>query len=792
MSCSRPPQHEYDFLWKAYLRGELENTLQLAAAQATRYENRDPVWHWRFRLLQAETLIALGRPGEAEKLLGEAPIAGEGLDQVEARRLIDLASVPFRAKQAPELAARAKALVRDRELEIRIHLLLGVIAQRAQKLDVADSEYHAGLDAAVRYGRKEWEASALSSLCYLRKAQLRHEESVAFGERAVATAEAAGALRTAAQAGNNVGSAYSYLGDFPAAFRHFHKAIERLRAMKATNSVMIGLGELGLAYDRSGESAQAIKPYLEAYNLAVQLKSPRDATRHAENLSLVYIKLKQWDEADKWNRLVLASGPAPDDIPYLTRNRARIAFGRGDDASAVAGAREMLAAKDAPPHIYWEAWAILGRVDARAKRFAQANANLERGLAVLEATRADLAKAQNRVTLVSRLIAFYRDYVDVAVAQKDDLLALRVIEASRARVLAERLGRDYRTERTIDPVALRGFSRTSNAWLLSFWMGPNQSFAWLIGPGGVRRFDLPPSAEIDTMAIAHREVVEHSITDPLQEPATRALWDKALAPIAAAIPKGSRVIVIPDGPLHRVNLETVVSPAPTPHYWIEDVELAVAPSISIAMSKTGPAAAGGSLLAIGAPEYSGTGFQPLPGAAAEIESLRKRFSNAVVVAGSQASPAAYRAAGPEKFSTIHFAAHAVADEEKPLESSVVLSRQGDSSFKLLAREVIDIPLHANLVTLSACKSAGARAYAGEGLMGFAWAFLHAGAKAVVAGLWPVSDDSSGPLMEKFYEGVAAGRGTSCALREAKLEMLRGRFSKAFYWGAFQTYLAGSM
>ena len=77
-------------------------------------------------------------------------------------------------------------------------------------------------------------------------------------------------------------------------------------------------------------------------------------------------------------------------------------------------------------------------------------------------------------------------------------------------------------------------------------------------------------------------------------------------------------------------------------------------------------------------------------------------------------------------------------------------------------------------------------------MGFAWAFLHAGARAVVAGLWEVSDNSTGPLMAKFYEGVAAGRGTSCSLREAKLALSKEkRFAKAFYWGAFQTYLAGA-
>jgi CHAT domain-containing protein len=159
--------------------------------------------------------------------------------------------------------------------------------------------------------------------------------------------------------------------------------------------------------------------------------------------------------------------------------------------------------------------------------------------------------------------------------------------------------------------------------------------------------------------------------------------------------------------------------------------------------------------------------------------------------GSKATPATYRQAGPDRFAVIHFAAHAEANPERPLESSVVLARQGDG-YRLYAQDVLAAPIHASLVTLSACRSAGAREYRGEGLMGFAWAFLEAGARTVVAGLWDVSDSSSDPLMARFYDGVAAGRDPVSALRQAKLALLQGdaRFRKAFYWGPFQAYVAG--
>jgi CHAT domain-containing protein len=737
-------------------------------------------------------LTAVGRTSEAIALLGDQPLTTAGLEQLEVRRLIDRAFIRrTRTKEANELLSRARASVADPELQIRIHLTQGNVDERIPDLSAADRDYQAALEAAVRAGRKEWQALALNNLCYCRKAQGRYEESVQYGLRALNEAESAGALRTAAFAESNLGSTFAYLGDFPAALSYLRKSNDRFRAMNAKNNLMIGLGELGLAYDRSGDSRNAVQAYQEAYDLALELKSGRDAARHAENMALVHTKLQQWDLAAQWNQRAIDGEPAADDWPYLTRNRAKIELGRGDSAAAARTAAELLAMKDAPSHIRWEAWSLLGEIDTDAKRYAQANLNFARGLALVEATRSDLANAQNRITLLSRLIPFYQSYVDSAAAQNDDTRALRVAESSRARVLAERLGRDFKSQRAVDVATLGSFARASNVWVLSFWVAPKRSFAWLAGPGGVRRFELPPDRELAALVTAHREVIEHSILDPLTEAAPRALWDKVLAPVAAAIPKGSRVIVIPDGPLHRVNLETLPSPAPSPHYWIEDVELAVAPSISIAMSKTTPPVHDRSLLAIGAPDYKGVGYEPLPGAAGEIEQARSRFARASTISGAQATPAAYRSAGPENYSVIHFAAHAEANVERPLESAVVLARAGES-YKLHAKDVIDIPIRAELVTLSACRSAGAQTYAGEGLMGFAWAFLHAGAKAVVAGLWEVSDTSTGPLMAKFYEAVAAGRGASCSLREAKLALSKEkRFSKAFYWGAFQTYLAGA-
>lgn len=100
-----------------------------------------------------------------------------------------------------------------------------------------------------------------------------------------------------------------------------------------------------------------------------------------------------------------------------------------------------------------------------------------------------------------------------------------------------------------------------------------------------------------------------------------------------------------------------------------------------------------------------------------------------------------------------------------------------------------IPLNAKLVTLSACRSAAAKTYSGEGQVGLSWAFLRAGARSVVAGLWDVTDRSTAMIMADFYDQLAHHITPADALRHAKLTLLHGGqpYKKPFYWGPFQLY-----
>jgi CHAT domain-containing protein len=201
------------------------------------------------------------------------------------------------------------------------------------------------------------------------------------------------------------------------------------------------------------------------------------------------------------------------------------------------------------------------------------------------------------------------------------------------------------------------------------------------------------------------------------------------------------------------------------------------------------------LLVIGNPIYSGQQYTPLPNAAAEVADVAAHFpANArTVLTGTNASPDAYIRSDPARFDYIHFVSHATASRLVPLDSAVILSSQGTpDAGKLYARDILSKPLHAELVTVSACQGSGVRAYAGEGLVGLAWAFLRAGSRNVIGALWDVSDASTPELMGHLYDGISAGSPPDVSLRAAKLQMLhsRGVFRKPIYWGAFQLYSSG--
>ena len=241
--------------------------------------------------------------------------------------------------------------------------------------------------------------------------------------------------------------------------------------------------------------------------------------------------------------------------------------------------------------------------------------------------------------------------------------------------------------------------------------------------------------------------------------------------------------------MHGLNFETLLVPDARPHYWLEDVSVTVAPSLGILLTQNQSKTVSRKTLVFGDPLYAGTDYPPLPESGREVSRVSARFPSSTVITQGQAAADEYVKAQPGLFSVIHFSAHVDADPQSPLDSAIILSPSSGetSSSRLYARDVMNTPLSADLVTISGCSSAGAKALSGEGMVGFAWASFKAGARNTVTSLWAVDDRSTADLMDRFYAGVTAGKSYSAALREAKQQMLKSQFKKPYYWAPFQLY-----
>ncbi|MDH4062784.1 MAG: CHAT domain-containing tetratricopeptide repeat protein, partial [Acidobacteriota bacterium] len=587
------------------------------------------------------------------------------------------------------------------------------------------------------------------------------------------------------QALNNAGICYARLGQFERAVVSQQQAVAIHEGGRRQDYAQ-ALGELGSTFLLQDDLARGM-PYLKrALDIARDAELTGDAALWARNLAAASVALGQWDAAARFNEEATRFAPGGARRWFARVTDAQIAAGRGQAEDATRLFREALDAPDQAPAIRWMAYDGLARLAVAAGRPDEAARQYEAALATVEQTRSALLKADYRISFTTRLVFFYRGYVELLMDQGQTARALEVADSSRARVLAERQAVAAPSARARAGV-LQRLARDARATLLFYWLGPERSWVWVVSSTGVRATALPPASEIEPLVASHQSAIQNALADPLAGQAGGRLYDALVRPIADQVPRGANLVIVPDGALHRLNFETLPVPGEPKRYWIEDVTIQIAPSLAM-LQRASSRGREPSLLLVGNPTPRAPEFPALSYAPAEMAGVATHFARESVttIEGERASPAAFREAGPERYSVIHFTSHAVANIENPLDSAVILSGP-DQSFKLYAREVAQMPLSSELVTVSACRSAGERAYAGEGLVGFAWAFLRAGSRRVVAGLWDVDDRSTALLMDEVYARMAAGDAPATALRAAKLSLIEQGFPKPFYWAPFQLF-----
>jgi CHAT domain-containing protein len=340
--------------------------------------------------------------------------------------------------------------------------------------------------------------------------------------------------------------------------------------------------------------------------------------------------------------------------------------------------------------------------------------------------------------------------------------------------------------------------------LLEYVTGPSDAptTLFVLTRRSTRVYALPPSDRLANDVSRLVAFVENGVST--SAPST-ALGAALVAPALSDLPTAiTRLVIVPDGVLHRVPFGALR--LRNGSYLVQRYAVALAPSAVVQAWLWGRRTpeqhdAPATVLAFGDPrfarEVSGneqtalyrsafneTGGLPRLRASADEAQLVARFGASSVVRLRDSASASYLKHTPlGAFRIIHFATHAVVDDRAVTRTALALAPgPGESGFVTPA-DLASLHLNADLVVLSACRTAGGRIVAGEGVRGLTAPLFAAGAHAVVASYWEIGDRQTVRLVHDFYRAMAEGHPAAEALRLAEVAAL-DRGAPPREWAAF--------
>jgi CHAT domain-containing protein len=354
--------------------------------------------------------------------------------------------------------------------------------------------------------------------------------------------------------------------------------------------------------------------------------------------------------------------------------------------------------------------------------------------------------------------------------------------------------------------------------VFEYYVRKSASLLFAVSKSEAHVFKLPKSEKLRDEISQLREAllnpdeayntIHHSYTKYGQ--LSQRLYNELLTPAQKMI-KGKRIILAPDGPLNYLPFESLLTKktnlsqinfANLP-YLARDHEISYVSSMSVLFSvlqrKKEPIEnTQKQLLAFADPQLNNLSTQgpstrantliPLEYARAEVAEIARlyRAKDVTVLIGPEASERRLKQMDLKSYRALHFASHALIDEQHPEFSSLMLTpdEKGGEDGYLTMREIFDLKFNADLIVLSACKTGLGKEFSGEGLTGISRAFLLSGTPSVVVSLWDVYDRSTAQLMAAFYKNLK-NKNKAAAIKQARIELIQsGKFSHPYYWAPF--------
>jgi CHAT domain-containing protein len=361
---------------------------------------------------------------------------------------------------------------------------------------------------------------------------------------------------------------------------------------------------------------------------------------------------------------------------------------------------------------------------------------------------------------------------------------------------------------TLDVSALQRDLLTEHDAVLEYWLGPHESYVWIITKERLRALRLPRRTTLERLSAAFstllKEPVRTSTGESFEQLAAaqrrRAdAVDAAGQQLAAALlgtatlqRLGSRrLAIIADGALAQIPFG-VLPLRGQDGLWQSRHEIAYLPSISTLTWLRHPEVDHNRPIRVAvfaAPLLPATAA-PLPYARIEADTIAGLLpkDEVLLAIGAHASRAAALAVDWGQVSMVHFATHAIVDRRRPELSGIMLSTDAGAAQDGMLRmnDIYDLHMPADLVVLSGCETAAGPALESEGVISLSRAFFYAGARRVIASLWPVDDRATADFMREFYRALLVEHmPVSAALTQAQQRLARDkRWSANYYWAGW--------
>ncbi len=577
----------------------------------------------------------------------------------------------------------------------------------------------------------------------------------------------------------------------------------------------------GVIYRNLGDPVEAIERFEAAASRYRELADPAGLAHVELNLGIArHLNLGDLVGAEAAYRRALDlvkdtgdRGIAIEALGFL--GRLLLTRGHADEARARLEEGLALAHESGSAEGVWATTAALGEVERAQGELDAALGRYEQAIDEIEAGRAGVGRAEYRASFFADKRTVYSGAL-VTLAEMDRReggvrapYALEIAQQAKARDLLDALGlRESGRERPVAPMrplkADEIARRLGEDVLVEYFVADSELFLWTVRDGAIRLVGLgDPAPVLEAVGKLHRHLSNGS------EPPS-ALVDYLSSQLLGSLeelPEATRLWIAPDRRLRYVPFEILPVPVPVPgpgsredrELLIDRAQVSYLPSAwalpdglerpRASRSELGFLGFGAAAMPVAFPYPSWVSrldLEPLPAARRELESAARRIPGEHrVLLGPDATEASFREHAGRTGGVIHFATHAPLVEQWNRGSAILLTPGGGDDGMLTPDEIAATSIEPDLVVLAACATALGGRQDGRALTTLTGAFLAAGARAVLATLWPVGDQGTEVFMEQFYYQLSRGLAPAEALRRTKLRFRADeRWRGSWLWSGY--------